>query len=213
MVVKNIKEMGFIIFDNFFNSKNIKIDNLNDTPIKDSEKIGLINNCELKKLLNNSYIYSLLHKRKIYIVYECNPARLLSKYRYDIYIKLFYVKSFVENTNYEFAKDIYLSSIKAFNNFKEPDGTKKCKDDFLKKFNDLIINIQENGFQKSIIPISKTGIPIDGAHRLSICLYFKIKIKFVVFDILDGKYDKYFFEKRGMDKKYIDYIDKIVEKY
>lgn len=109
------------------------------------------------------------------------------------------------------AKRIYLSNIKAFNNFKEPDGRKVCKRDFIINFNNLINSIRNEKKIKTIIPISKTGIPIDGAHRIAICLYFNINIPFVVFDLLDGKYDKEFFENRGMKRKYIEFVDEFIK--
>ena len=95
--------------------------------------------------------------------------------------------------------------------FLEPDGSKKSKNDFINNFNNLIDSIKNNGFT-SIIPISKTGIPIDGAHRVAICLYFKIDITFVVFDLLDGKYDRNFFKSRGMNNSYLKIIDKYIKK-
>ena len=195
----------------FYNKKNIKIIDLNTSPIKNVRLVKRISNKTLEKCIDNTYIFSLLSKRKVYYVYECIPQKLLSYYRYDIYIKYFYVKSYVEKSNYMLAKRIYLSNIKAFNNFKEPDGRKVCKRDFIINFNNLINSIRNEKKIKTIIPISKTGIPIDGAHRIAICLYFNINIPFVVFDLLDGKYDKEFFENRGMKRKYIEFVDEFIK--
>lgn len=211
MKIKKISNMGKIIFDEFYNNDNIIISNMNMSPIKDSIHINIISDQELKKLLNNNYIYSLLDKRNDYYLYQCFPDKLISHYRYDVYIKYFYVKSYMESNNYNLAKKIYLSHIKAFNNFIEPDGTKKNQKDFINSFNKLINSIRKKGFSETIIPISKTGIPIDGAHRLAICLYFNIKVSFIVFDLLDGKYDRNFFYERGMSKKYINTIDALVK--
>lgn len=211
MVVKEIPHMGKIVFDEFYSSKNIKIDNLNSSPIKDSKLVYVLDDNEIDKSLNNIYISSILDKRDKYFVYSCRANKLLSSYRYDIYIKYFYVKNYIENNNYDLFKDIYLSSIKCFNNYLEPDGSKKSKSDFINNFNNLIDSIKNKGFT-SIIPISKTGISIDGAHRVAICLYFKIDIHYVVFDLLDGKYDRDFFESRGMNKKYLKIIDNSILK-
>lgn len=210
MVVKKIPGMGKIIFDEFYSEKNIIISNMNTSPIRNSTYLETVKEKRLQKLINNSYIYCLLKKRRMYRLYSCNPEQLLSHYRYDIYVKYFYVKSYFEDKNYALAKNIYLSHIKAFNNFLEPDGSKKNQEDFIKSFNNLIDSINENGFLDSVIPISKTGIPIDGAHRLAICLYFNIQIPFVVFDLLDGKYDRDFFLKRGMNEEYMNIIDELI---
>ncbi len=210
-MIKEIPQMGNVPFGKFYNKKNIKIIDLNTSPIKNVRLVKRISNKTLEKCIDNTYIFSLLSKRKVYYVYECIPQKLLSYYRYDIYIKYFYVKSYVEKSNYMLAKRIYLSNIKAFNNFKEPDGRKVCKRDFIINFNNLINSIRNEKKIKTIIPISKTGIPIDGAHRIAICLYFNINIPFVVFDLLDGKYDKEFFENRGMKRKYIEFVDEFIK--
>lgn len=82
------------------------------------------------------------------------------------------MRCYIENHNLKEATDIYLSHIKAFNNFQEPDGIKNGADIFLQNFNNLIENIRAcNNLDKTIIPISMTGIPIDGAHRIAISLY------------------------------------------
>lgn len=49
-----------------------------------------------------------------------------------------------------------------------------------------------------------------GAHRLSVALYLKLKIKFAIFDLLDANYNRDFFIKRGFDIKYAEIIDKEV---
>lgn len=203
--------MGQIVFDEFYNSSNIVITDINMSPIKNSRFIKILTENMASNLINNNYIYSLLEKRDKYYLHECNPEKLISHYRYDVYVKYFYVKSYVENKDYNLAKKIYLSHIKAFNNFAEPDGSKNSSNDFINNFNALIESIKFNGFNNTIIPISKTGIPIDGSHRLAICLYFKINIPFLVFDLLDAKYDKDFFVSRGFDEKYTIIIDNLIK--
>ena len=211
MKIKEIPNMGNIIFDKFYNSSNIVITDINMSPIKNSQMVKIVDENTANKLINNQYIYSLLEKRQQYYVYECVPEKLTSRYRYDVYVKYFYVKSYIEKNNYDLAKKIYLSHIKAFNNFFEPDGSKSSPDDFIDNFNILIESIKTEGLSKTIIPISKTGIPIDGAHRLAICLYLKIKVPFLVFDLLDAKYDKEFFVSRGMIDSYCTTIDNLVK--
>ena len=128
-------------------------------------------------------------------------------------MKYYYVKSYIENYDLKEAKKIYLSHIKAFNNFHEPDGRKNNAKDFIIKFNSLIENIKScKNLDKTIIPISTTGIPIDGAHRIAIALYFVLKIQYCVFDLLDGKYDEIFFLQRGMPYKYVQEIKDLSKK-
>lgn len=204
---KNIKGMGKIEFGKFYNSQNRIISSLEETPIIDSQKVRTITLNQLRNLLDNEYIYNLVPHREEINVYVTNPMNLLSKYRFDIFVKYCYVKSYIENKDVKATKEIYLSHIKAFNNFCEPDGRKTCPEDFIKKFNNLIDNIRFcNNLNKTVIPISTTGIPIDGAHRVAISLYLNLEIRYCVFDLLDGKYDEKFFLQRGMPHEYIQKI-------
>lgn len=211
---KLIEGMGKIEFGTFYNNKNKIISSLDETPIINSQKVKAISLNQLKKLLDNEYIYNLVPHREKINVYRTNSINLLSKYRFDIFVKYYYVKSYIENTNVTEAQEIYLSHIKAFNNFSEPDGRKNSKNDFIKSFNSLIESVKTcNNLDKTIIPISMTGIPIDGAHRIAISLYFDLEIQYCVFDLLDGKYDEIFFLQRGMPYKYVEKIKNVSKKY
>ena len=210
---KIIEGMGKIEFGRFYNNENKIISSLDESPIIDSKKIQTISSVQLKELLDNDYIFNLISHRNKIIVYSTNPINLLSKYRFDIFVKYYYVKSYIENYDLKEAKKIYLSHIKAFNNFHEPDGRKNNAKDFIIKFKSLIENIKScKNLDKTIIPISTTGIPIDGAHRIAIALYFDLKIQYCVFDLLDGKYDEIFFLQRGMPYKYVQEIKDLSKK-
>lgn len=210
---KIIEGMGKIEFGRFYNNENKIISSLDESPIIDNKKIQTISSVQLKELLDNDYIFNLISHRNKIIVYSTNPINLLSKYRFDIFVKYYYVKSYIENYDLKEAKKIYLSHIKAFNNFHEPDGRKNNAKDFIIKFNSLIENIKScKNLDKTIIPISTTGIPIDGAHRIAIALYFDLKIQYCVFDLLDGKYDEIFFLQRGMPYKYVQEIKDLSKK-
>ena len=210
---KLIEGMGKIEFGRFYNNKNKIISSLEETPIINSQKVKTISINQLRKLLDNEYIYNLVPHRDKIDVYRTNASNLLSKYRFDIFVKYYYVKSYIENTNVTEAQEIYLSHIKAFNNFFEPDGRKNSKDEFIKSFNFLIESVRTcNNLDKTIIPISTTGIPIDGAHRIAISLYFDLEIQYCVFDLLDGKYDEIFFLQRGMPYKYVEKIKNVSKK-
>ena len=203
---KIIEGMGKIEFGRFYNNENKIISSLDESPIIDSKKIQTISSVQLKELLDNDYIFNLISHRNKIIVYSTNPINLLSKYRFDIFVKYYYVKSYIENYDLKEAKKIYLSHIKAFNNFHEPDGRKNNAKDFIENIKSC------KNLDKTIIPISTTGIPIDGAHRIAIALYFDLKIQYCVFDLLDGKYDEIFFLQRGMPYKYVQEIKDLSKK-
>ena len=203
--------MGNIEFGKFYINKNKRINSINESPIIKSSKVKEISLKELQKLLDNNYIFNLIeHREKIY-VYKTKAQNLLSKYRYDIFIKYYYVKAYLENENVEEATRVYLSHIKAFNNFHEPDKRKNNEIDFIDSFNQLINDVKDLGsIDKTIVPVSTTGIPVDGAHRIAIALYFDLEINYAVFDLLDGKYDKKFFIQRGMPFEYIKIVNKLL---
>lgn len=208
---KYIEGMGNIEFGKFYINKNKRINSINESPIIKSSKGKEISLKELQKLLDNNYIFNLIeHREKIY-VYKTKAQNLLSKYRYDIFIKYYYVKAYLENENVEEATRVYLSHIKAFNNFHEPDKRKNNEIDFIDSFNQLINDVKDLGsIDKTIVPVSTTGIPVDGAHRIAIALYFDLEINYAVFDLLDGKYDKEFFIQRGMPFEYIKKVNKLL---
>ena len=203
-----IPEMGKIKFEGLRDT-NKKSKNI---PIKNSKYIKTISYNELEKYLNNEYILSLLKKRNKIRVFESKAINMISRYRYDVFVKYYYVQSYITKTNYKLAKEIYLEHIKSFNNFSEPDGRKEKPEDFINNFNKLIKNIQKDGIDKTIIPITKNGEIIDGAHRLAIALYFNLKVPFVMFDLLDANYNKQFFINRGFNEKYAKIIDKEIVK-
>ena len=203
-----IKGMGIIKFENLIDNNK----KLNGMPIRNSKYLRTVTYKELTKLLDNNYILLLLPKRNKIRIFETMPINLISKYRYDVFIKYYYVQAYITKKNYELAKEIYLNHIKSFNNFTEPDGRKNEPNDFIQSFNNLIDTIKYTGINNTIIPVTKNGEIIDGAHRLSIALYLNLKIQFAIFDLLDVDYSKDFFVERGFNLKYAKIIDKGVVK-
>lgn len=204
----DIEGMGKIKFEKLKDSNK----KLKGIPIKNSKYLRTISYMELRKLLDNEYIISLLKKRNKIRIFETMPINLISKYRYDVFIKYYYVQAYITQENYELAKKIYLNHIKSFNNFIEPDGKKKGPQSFIENFNSLIENIKCVGVNKTIIPITPNGEIIDGAHRLAIALYLNLAVQFAIFDLLDANYNKNFFINRGFNIEYVKIIDEKVVK-
>lgn len=203
-----IKGMGKIKFEKLI----AKNKNPKGMPIRNSKYLKTINYKQLYKLIDNNYIFLLLPKRNKIRIFETIPINLMSQYRYDVFIKYYYVQAYITKSNFNFAKKVYLDHIKSFNNFLEPDGRKNNPNDFIKNFNNLIESVKKEGINKTIIPITKNGEIIDGAHRLSIALYLNFKIDFAIFDLLDVNYGKDFFINRGFNQEYSKIIDKEIIK-
>ena len=198
-----IEGMGKVKFEKLRD----KNKNSKGLPIKKARFINTVNYNQFKKILANNYILSLLPKRNKIRIYKTMPINLISIYRYDVFIKYYYVQAYITKENYGLARKIYLEHIEKFNHFIEPDGTKNTPESFIKSFNNLIDDVKKYGI-KTIIPITKNGEIIDGAHRLSIALYLNLKIQFAIFDLLDANYGKDFFINRGFNSEYAKIIDK-----
>lgn len=203
-----IEGMGKIRFEKLIDSNK----NTKSMPIKNSKYLKTISYEQLNILLDNNYIFTLLPRRSKVRIFETRPINLISKYRYDVFIKYYYVQAYVTNKNYILAKKIYLNHINSFNHFIEPDGKKNTADDFINSFNKLIDDIKNTDKIKTIIPVTKNGEIIDGAHRLAIALYLNKKVRFAIFDLLDANYSKDFFINKGFNAKYIKIIDEEVVK-
>ncbi len=203
-----IEGMGKIKFEELIDSNK----NTKGMPIRNSEYFKTISYEQLNILLDNNYIFTLLPRKNKVRIFETRPINLISKYRYDVFIKYYYVQAYITNKNYILAKKIYLNHINSFNHFMEPDGKKNTADDFINSFNKLIDDIKNTDDIKTIIPATKNGEIIDGAHRLSIALYLNKKVRFAIFDLLDANYSKDFFISRGFNTEYIKIIDEEVVK-
>jgi hypothetical protein len=116
--------------------------------------------------------------------------------RFDLIFKYLYVKN--KSTNSEFFyKNLYLISIKHFNNFYEKIPFKNSAKDFLLAFDDLISSIYKKKFNSSLSNISITNkIDLyDGAHRLSILAFKNINLEMKIVD-KENDYDYEFFQSR-----------------
>ncbi len=107
------------------------------------------------------------------------PARHLITYkRIDLMVKWIYIDSYVHKTNEEVAIDLYKAHLDAFSKgtFTEcgQENSKNSFNKYLDTFNSLIDDISVNGFDssKSIIPLGKDDVILDGSHRVAVCAYF-----------------------------------------
>lgn len=101
------------------------------------------------------------------------------KDRLDIFIKILYIKWFIENKNFSFYRNMYVKHIKLFNWCIE-DNKNNIKD-FENSFQNLIYSFKKKWFKnKHSIPLNKKWEIINWAHRLACCIYFNIKPNFKI---------------------------------
>lgn len=169
----------------------------------------------MKKQININKLKNLIepffHKyldKEIYEIEYIKPLNLIKNMRFDLYSKLNFLDGLNENLNdYE---DLYYSFINAFSlgQFLEPgNNQKKGFESFTESFKNTYFSIQNDGFllNKSIIPISKNGIILNGSHRLACAI--KLNIEFVPcirLNISSPKYNYQFFKYRKVSQDFLD---------
>lgn len=147
-----------------------------------------------------------------------NPRTLITKERFDLACKIFYIESREKKHNIELAKELYAEHIRCITNntFEEPDSsTKSGLDNFFKEFDLLIDSVKTNGFNvdKSIIPVGSNASILNGSHRVAVCYYFGINVPVVSIESHAEVYDYNFFKRHGMSEKYLDLISALFVKY
>ncbi|MTC60662.1 hypothetical protein GKR50_11625 [Providencia rustigianii] len=165
-------------------------------------------------------IDSRFHKNVITpIKAELTSAKsLIDHNRVDIIVKVAYLHSLLKNdiNSINYYEKLYLETIDSFTRgtFHEPgNSTKKSPQDYIHQFKILIDDINQNGFdqEKSLIPISPHGTPLDGAHRIAIASYLNLELPVVKLKDIDCKYDINFFQSRSNDPKFIyKLIDELI---
>ena len=163
-----------------------------------------IKNTKLVNILNSN-LTELITK----VEYETDcikASNLLTPNRLDIVAKYLYVKYRELGIESQFANDLYLEHIKAFNGFVENDESQKIgKEAFLKSFDSIIDSIKEGGFnENNIVPLAKDQTIIDGAHRVACSIYFDEEVTTVSLDAEEQNFNYAFFEQRGLDRIYLD---------
>lgn len=163
--------------------------------------------------------YNLLQKHTVEIYQlkdrECSihsvPARsLLKPQRFDLFAKLYYIGNV--STNRDTALMVYAEHIKAFN----PDGREPGRDDkdgvrdFVSVFDGLIEHFKNNDFDdsKSVVPVDKNGVILDGAHRVAALAYYGKNVTIAQFDEVESKcdFDYIYFKNRGLSWDVADMI-------
>lgn len=132
-----------------------------------------------RHLFNKYNVSDEILSKKIKDISIANGRALINHNRIDLVAKHIYIDSKVLNKNREFSKELYASHISAFTHGKfieqGQEGKKEGVDSFFKVFDDLIEEIESNGFDASLsrVPVDKDFVIMDGAHRNSRLFIFQ----------------------------------------
>lgn len=145
---------------------------------------------------------SHMSKRTIDIPVDLTDATdLLIPQRFDIAAKHLYARFREKNINSDWGRFVYAYHIRIWNNFFEESPLKTSEAEFLESFHKLIEAMRMAPVEglPSLIPLTREGIPLNGAHRIAAALLLK-KMTACVKTELDFPhviYDYSFFEKRA----------------
>lgn len=170
----------------------------------EKEIIRIENRNYLKNKIE-SYIYERLIKDE-YEIFKTNPIHLITANRFDVAIKLLYLK--LRTLCPEYAKELYLAHIKAFSygSFRESyNDSKKGEDTFLATFDAIFNAIENEGFdyEKSVLALTANHEIQNGSHRLASSIVQHKDVYFVESDLTLKAYDQDYFFNRGVAKNYL----------
>ncbi|MBR1676860.1 MAG: hypothetical protein IJ706_06105 [Clostridia bacterium] len=151
-------------------------------------------------------------------IVDIDAYELLVPERFDLTVKLAYIEARESGGDMKFAKEMYAKHIEAFSEgyFVEPGNNfKNSLERFFSVFHDLIDDFKQNGFDssKSLIPVGKDNIILDGAHRTACAIYFKKKVSIIRFNELEVNFDYKFFRQRKMAEEMLEYMSIIFCRY
>lgn len=147
---------------------------------------------------------------KHYEIKKVAARNLLHVSRFDLFAKLFYIRH--KESAPQLARQVYCEHIKVFNpDLKEPGREdKQGMDKFIHTFDQLIADFATSEFDetKSIVPVDKNGVILDGAHRVAALAYYGKKVTIAQFDDVTshGIFDYNYFLSRGLSFEIADII-------
>ncbi len=134
-----------------------------------------------------------------YEVQSISAVNLLIGSRFDLAFKIFYLEML--NKDLSFADKVYKEHIRAFSlgRFVEHgNNNKNSIDKFYSSFEKTFESIKNNGFdeKKTLIPLSKNGVILNGAHRVASAIILDENVSCVTLGLPCLTYDyKYFYDR------------------
>jgi hypothetical protein len=120
---------------------------------------------------------------------ETEALSLLTPARFDVTAKTIYARHKEKSVENVWAKYVYEHHLNVWGGFTEKSPRKNCIEDFYNSFNDVLVNIKQNGFDSSIskLPITKTGELLNGSHRLAASIIYNKPVKCRISDESEGQ--------------------------
>ena len=138
--------------------------------------------------------------------------------RLDLGIKAYVASFYAKNKDVpEYVKSVYSQHISAFTNgsFAEYGNSEKQGiTKYFYDFKEITLSLKDDGFDgnKSLIPISKSGYILNGAHRFSASKVINTPVKTIQTDMSDPQYDYRFFLNCGMNVNSVEFmVQKFIE--
>jgi len=149
-----------------------------------------------KKLIETRLFHCLKEENE---VFEVDPRDLLTPNRFDVAIKLSYLRN--NGIAPDFSREMYADHILAFGGgrFHEPEKSEKNSlEVFLEEFAAVARDIKDSGFDgnRSIIPLARDGSILNGSHRVAAAIFYGRTVKAMKLDVDPSMYDYAFFAKR-----------------
>ncbi len=169
------------------------------------KSLKTVKGAALTSLLSENFS-DIVDKDKYYDVICKSPIDLVDYRRLDLLAKYIYGRASSNNIKCGFSKELYLEHIKAFNHFVEADGSNKIGEkSFLDSMDNLVESLESKGFDDSkIVPLSRDGILLDGAHRVGLSLCLNLDIPTVTLNTESPMFNYDFFRARGLSEPMLD---------
>lgn len=140
---------------------------------------------------------------------EVDPRELVHWKRLDLIPKINLAQQLFEMRPPEMASREYREIIRVFSGgtFREPgQESKRDFESFMRAFSELVTSIRQQGFvaEKSVVAVSRDGIPLDGSHRIAAAIACGTPITIAQFDIAGPDYGFSYFLKGGVDEYVLD---------
>lgn len=152
-----------------------------------------------------------IDRDKDYPVEWVDSRTLLVSERLDLVAKLKYIEARENGRITPFIRECYVKHIEAFSygTFKESGSPEKDTiEKYFASFDQLIDAIKISGFEKdkSVVPVGKDNVLLDGAHRVSAAIYFNKKVPIIRLPDAKVTYDAAYFRKRLLDRRCLDFL-------